>query len=56
LELNAGIVSLDGKKIIRVSTLSDDPEQLGIDTAKKLMAQGGKEILEDIRNQLNSEV
>ncbi|KPM49116.1 hydroxymethylbilane synthase [Jiulongibacter sediminis] len=54
LELNAGIVSLDGKKIIRVSTLLDDPEQLGIDTAKKLMDQGGKEILKEIRNQLNS--
>lgn len=56
LELNAGIVSLDGQKIIRVSTLHDDPEQLGIDTAKKLLTQGGREILEDIRNQLNSGV
>ncbi|WP_304233797.1 hydroxymethylbilane synthase [Jiulongibacter sediminis] len=54
LELNAGIVSLDGKKIIRVSTLLDDPEQLGIDTAKKLMDQGGREILKEIRDQLNS--
>ncbi|MGR3808912.1 hydroxymethylbilane synthase [Jiulongibacter sp. NS-SX5] len=53
LELNAGIVSLDGKQIIRVNTLLDNPEKLGIDTAKKLMDQGGKEILQEIRQQLD---
>ncbi|UBM60130.1 hydroxymethylbilane synthase [Marinilongibacter aquaticus] len=52
LELNAGIVSLDGKKVIRISTLLDDPEKLGTDVAEQLMEKDGKEILEEIRKTL----
>jgi hydroxymethylbilane synthase len=51
LRLNAVIGSLDGKRIVRgnnVGTIAD-AEQTGIDLAKELFHQGGKEILEEIR-------
>jgi hydroxymethylbilane synthase len=51
LRLNAVIGSLDGKRIVRgkkVGTIVD-AEQLGVDLAKELFHQGGKEILKEIR-------
>ncbi len=53
LELNAGIISLDGQKVIRVSTLLNDPIKLGKDSAEKLLNSGGKEILDEIKQQLS---
>ncbi|MCX6123087.1 MAG: hydroxymethylbilane synthase [Ignavibacteriales bacterium] len=51
LRLNAVIGSLDGKRIVRGKKIGTivDAEQIGIDLAKELFQQGGKEILEEIR-------
>ena len=51
LRLNAVIGSLDGKRIVRGKKIGSivDAEQIGIDLAKELFHQGGKEILEKIR-------
>jgi hydroxymethylbilane synthase len=54
LRLDAIIGSLDGKRMVRgrkIGTIAD-PEQIGIDLAKELFHQGGKEILEEIRQTL----
>jgi hydroxymethylbilane synthase len=52
LHLDAVIGSLDGKKIVRgnLSGSTDQASQLGVELAQRLLLQGGKEILEDIRN------
>ena len=51
LRLDAVIGSLDGKRIVRgkMTGAVADAEQIGIDLAKELFNQGGKEILEKIR-------
>jgi hydroxymethylbilane synthase len=51
LRLDAIIGSLDGKRIIRGNKIgaTAHAEQIGIDLAKELFNQGGKEILEKIR-------
>ncbi|MBC6368410.1 hydroxymethylbilane synthase [Algoriphagus sp. AK58] len=51
LELNGGIVSLDGKNRIsfNLQGSSSDPESLGQELASKVLAAGGKEILEQIK-------
>lgn len=54
LSLKGGIVSLDGKQLLK-ETLTDDianAEQLGINLAKKIVSLGGDKILEEIK--LNS--
>lgn len=51
LSLKGGIVSLDGKQLLK-ETLSADitkAEQLGIDLAKKIVTLGGDKILEEIK-------
>lgn len=50
--LTAVIGSLNGKKIIRgsISGKPQDSERLGAELAQKLLNQGGKEILEEIRS------
>ena len=52
LHLDAVIGSFDGKKIVRgnLSGSTDQASQLGVELAQRLLLQGGKEILEDIRN------
>jgi hydroxymethylbilane synthase len=54
IELMGGIISLDGKKEIRVqsSTNQENAINLGIDLAKELLAKGGDIILEEIKKQL----
>jgi len=51
LMLNGGIVSLDGKKRItfHLHGSAGDPESLGQELASKVLAAGGKEILEQIK-------
>ena len=52
LRLDAIIGSLDGKRIVRgknIGTIAH-ADQIGIDLAKELFNQGGKEILEEIRH------
>lgn len=51
--LHAGIISLNGKKIIRVeqTALPGDAERLGIAVAEEVLGQGGGQILQDIRSQ-----
>ena len=51
LMLNGGIVSLDGKKRItfHLHGSDRDPESLGQELASKVLAAGGKEILEQIK-------
>ena len=54
LSLKGGIVSLDGKKLLK-ETLSDNianAEELGVNLAKKIISLGGDKILEEIK--LNS--
>jgi hydroxymethylbilane synthase len=50
----AGIISLDGQKIIKVKEIQKDesPEELGIKLANRILSEGGKEILENIKAQL----
>ena len=52
LRLDAVIGSLDGKRIVRGKKIGSiaHAEQIGIDLAKELFNQGGKEILEEIRH------
>lgn len=54
LDMNAGIISLDGKKEIRLSKtgLNTEAEKLGADLANNLLSIGGKEILKEIKEQL----
>lgn len=50
--LKAGIISLDGKRIVKVkrSAPLSEAKQLGHSVAVDVLSQGGKEILEEIRN------
>lgn len=54
IHLEVGIISLDGKDIIRKEHQArrERPEILGRTLAKQLLEAGGKEILADIRQQL----
>lgn len=54
LTLQTGIVSLDGKQMLRESQTGseENPVKLGQETAKKLLEKGGKEILEEIKKGL----
>lgn len=51
LKMTAGLISLDGQKLIKVIEESsvDDPEGLGVKVAETVLAQGGMEILKNIR-------
>src|SRR5690606_22510422 len=52
--LNTGINSLDGKSNVKVkrSAPASEAKELGRGVAADVLSQGGKEILEDIRNNL----
>ena len=56
LKMTAGLISLDGKKLIKVEEVAsvDDPEGLGIKVAERVLADGGQEILIEIREKLHS--
>lgn len=52
LTLKAGIISLDGKRMVKIkrSAPLQEGKALGHTTALEVLDQGGKEILEEIRN------
>lgn len=54
LTMTAGLISLDGQKLIKVieGNSVDDPEGLGVKVAETVLAQGGTEILRNIREGL----
>jgi hydroxymethylbilane synthase len=54
LKMTAGLISLDGQKLIKVIEESsvDDPEGLGIKVAENVLANGGAEILKKIKEGL----
>jgi hydroxymethylbilane synthase len=54
LEMTAGIISLDGQKVVRESGKSgyENAEKLGKDIAQKVLENGGNEILKLIKNGL----
>ncbi len=56
IELNAGILSLDGKQIVRrqkTFTVPDDPKKSGQALAMEILENGGQEILEKIKSHLH---
>ncbi len=54
ITLNAGIFSLDGKKLIRKTLTGElnDPESLGRNIGEEILQNGGKEILDQINREL----
>ena len=54
IEFTCGIISLDGKTMIKFKETqkNESPEELGIELANRLLAQGGREILEKIKAQM----
>ncbi len=54
LKMTGGIVSLDGKRIIRKSVAgpAGRADQLGNDLAENILREGGKELLEEIKSAL----
>ena len=55
LQLKGGILSLDGKErlSLQVSGSINEPERIGEELAAKVLAAGGKQLLIDIKNQMN---
>ncbi|WP_337043035.1 hydroxymethylbilane synthase [Emticicia sp. 17c] len=56
LKMTAGLISLDGQKLIKVieEDAIDDPEALGVKIAENVLANGGTEILKGIRENLGN--
>lgn len=54
ITVKGGVISLNGKKIIRhqLSGKAKQAEQLGVLLAEKVLADGGREILQDIKRNL----
>jgi len=52
IQLDGGIASLDGKKLVRRTVLGAQPEELGIALGEEILQSGGKQILIEIRAQL----
>jgi len=52
VSLKAGIISLDGKQLVKVKRTgaASESRELGHSTALEVLERGGKEILEEIRN------
>ena len=52
LQIDAGLISLSGKKIIRKSGKihKDEGQKLGIELAKQVLEAGGDKILARIKN------
>jgi len=46
LQLRALVASEDGLRLVRAESLGTDPESLGIEVAERLLAAGGREILD----------
>lgn len=57
ITLKGGIISLDGKKVIKVkeSASTSDAKELGKSVAMEVLREGGKEILDQIRQTLVEE-
>lgn len=57
ITLKGGIISLDGKKVIKVkhTAPAEDAKELGKLVANEVLKEGGKEILDQIRQSLVSE-
>ncbi|WP_341224354.1 hydroxymethylbilane synthase [uncultured Arcticibacterium sp.] len=53
ISLNAGIISLDGQKVLRIEENGTEPENLGNLVGERLLAAGGKEILSEIRTEIS---
>lgn len=55
IEMDGGIISLDGKKIIKLIEKDSltDPESVGQKLALKILETGGAEILKEIKSKLN---
>jgi len=56
LKMTAGLISLDGQKLIKVieEGALTEGEQLGINVAENVLANGGTEILQSIKESLHS--
>jgi hydroxymethylbilane synthase len=54
INFTAGIISLDGKEIVKTKGIQNNESaiELGIKIANKILAEGGKEILEKIKTQI----
>ncbi|WP_422007371.1 hydroxymethylbilane synthase [Roseivirga pacifica] len=54
LKIVGGIISLDGKEEIRITKTGplDKPMKLGFELASEVLTSGGKQILDEIKNQL----
>ena len=55
ISIQAGVVSLDGQQLVQfeLSGSRESADKLGAELAQKILASGGKEILQDITVQLN---
>lgn len=52
IQMNGGIISLDGTRKIDLQATGTDPIPLGVALAEKVLAQGGDQILKEIRDSL----
>lgn len=52
IELNGGIVSLDGQEIIKETAQGMVPETVGLELAERVKSKGGLRILEEIRKSI----
>ncbi|HUK88350.1 MAG TPA: hydroxymethylbilane synthase [Terriglobales bacterium] len=48
LQLTAVVARPDGSKLLRESRLSDDPERLGVEVGRTLLARGADQILKEV--------
>lgn len=53
INLVGGVISLDGKELVAHKLRGHDPEKIGKSLAQEILAQGGKEILDEIKNNEN---
>ena len=51
--INCGIVSLDGKRLVRKRVKGLDPVKLGQEAAFSVLEEGGRDILNEIRKHIN---
>lgn len=49
IQLRGMVASLDGRRLLRATAEGQNPEALGNEAAEQLLAQGAKEILDEIR-------
>jgi hydroxymethylbilane synthase len=55
LTLKAGIISLDGKELIKIkrSAAPEEGKELGKSIANEVLSKGGDRILQDIRRKIH---